>query len=439
MSPGAEEGAPAPERAAGEASAAAGEPGAEPLALWQGVGVEVEYMIVDAGTLDVRPTADRLLADAGGSAAGGVPDDVVRGPLGWSNELALHVIELKTARPAPGFAGLAPLFQASVDEIGRLLARRGARLMPGGMHPWMDPERELRLWPHENNEIYRAFDRIFGCRGHGWANLQSTHINLPFRGDAEFARLHDAIRLVLPLIPALAAASPVLDGQRGPGLDNRLLAYRDNARRVPSVSGGVVPERVSSRAEYRERILGRVYADLEPLDPEGVLRHEWVNARGAIARFGRGSIEVRVVDAQECVRSDLAVSAAVAAAVRRVAELAAAEPGPHPDDDTLHALLERAIHEGSEVAVEDPRHLERLGFGGEGAVRGRDAWRRLAGAVLDDPALPELRGPLARILEQGTLAERLVGALGTAPDRARLREVYGRLCDCVQRGEPFER
>ena len=58
----------------------------------------------------------------------------------------------------------------------------------------------------------QAFDRIFSCQGHGWANLQSMHINLPFADDAEFGRLHAAIRFLLPLLPGLTASSPVMDG-----------------------------------------------------------------------------------------------------------------------------------------------------------------------------------------------------------------------------------
>ena len=406
----------------------------EPLGLWEGVGVEIEYMIVDAGTLDVKPVADALLAMAGGVAPSGVPDDVSRGTVAWSNELALHVIELKTARPVPGFEGLAERFQKSVREITAILRLAGARLMPGGMHPWMDPERELKLWPHENTEIYRAFDRIFGCKGHGWANLQSTHLNLPFRGDEQFAALHDAIRLVLPLVPALAASSPVLDGAPGPGLDNRLLAYGENARNVPSVSGGVVPERVASRDEYRERILGSIYADLLPLDPEGVLRHEWVNARGAIARFERGSIEVRVIDAQECVRSDLAVAAAVTAGVRLAADRGRDATVP---DEVLRQTLERTIQLGSEAVIADPTYLAALGLEGERQMRGREIWRTLAAPVLADAAVPELHAPLTLILERGTLAERIRRALGQAPTRERVRGAYELLCGCVEAGEPF--
>jgi carboxylate-amine ligase len=411
----------------------------EPFALWEAVGVEIEYAIVDAATLDVKPVADRLLAEA--RARGpeedadpdGAPGDVERGPVSWSNELALHVIEIKTSAPAAGFAGLAGPFQESVREIAGILRGLGSRILPGGMHPWMAPDRELVLWPHEYTDVYRAFDRIFGCTGHGWANLQSTHLNLPFRGDREFAILHDAIRLILPLVPALAASSPVLDGRPGAALDNRLLAYRENARRVPSVCAGVIPERVASRGEYHERVLERIYRDMAELDPEGMLRHEWVNARGAIARFDRGAIEIRVVDSQECVVSDLAVGAAIVAGVRALA----GGEGPEPHDAVLRDTLDRTIRRGRHALVQDGAYLDRLGFTSGGPVPAGEVWERFAAPVLADPAVPELHGPLAHVLDRGPLAERIVRALGPGPDRARLRAVYERLCDCVEAGAPF--
>lgn len=407
----------------------------EPIGLWEGIGIEIEYMIVDAATLDVKPVADRLLGMAGGARDGdGAPDDVHRGVVSWSNELALHVIELKTAQPVPHMVGLSALFQKSVREISAILRLLGARLLPGGMHPWMDPEAELKLWPHEFTDVYRTFDRIFGCRGHGWANLQSTHVNLPFQGDAEFARLHDAVRLVLPLIPSLSASSPCLDGVVGPALDCRLLAYRDNASAFPSVSGGVVPERVASVAQYRADVLERIYAELAPHDPEGVLRHEWVNARGATARFSRGSIEIRVIDAQECVPADLAVAAAVAGAVRQMAD----SEGPDPADSVLRAVLDRTIHEGRRARITDPAYLERLGFAGVPSVAVGEVWARLADFVLTDPTLPDLHGALRNVLERGPLAERILRSCGSSPSRARLRGIYETLCGCVENARPFE-
>src|SRR5690606_18371458 len=101
-----------------------------------------------------------------------------------------------------------------------------------------------------------TFDRIFNCGGHGWANLQSVHLNLPFANDAEFGRLHTAIRLLLPLMPALAASSPLVERRMTGVLDNRLEFYRSNAKRVPSVTGLVVPEPALTRQEYEQDILG---------------------------------------------------------------------------------------------------------------------------------------------------------------------------------------
>jgi gamma-glutamyl:cysteine ligase YbdK (ATP-grasp superfamily) len=398
-------------------------------------------MIVDATTLDVRPVADLLLASAAGEPGA---CDVERGAIAWSNELALHVIEFKTNGPARSVSGLGGSFQASVLEANQLLEALGARLLPGGMHPWMDPAAELRIWPHEYNDVYRAFDRIFGCRGHGWANLQSTHINLPFQGDEEFFRLHEAIRLVLPLIPALAASSPVLDGRAGLGLDNRLLAYRDNARWVPSVTDRVVPERIASVGEYRSEILEKIYADLWPLDPEGTLRHEWVNARGAIARMERGSIEIRVIDAQESPRADVAVVSAVVGAVRYLADGPLREAGPGAgagvETTDLVSLLEETILEGENARVRAPEYRSLLGSMTKEPPTVRDVWRRLIELSSHLDPEPEQYGEvLDVILEEGPLARRILHALGkgTGEERERLRAVYGKLADCLAAGTVF--
>ena len=161
-------------------------------------------MLVDAETLDVAPAADELLEAAAGKAT----DEFENGDVAWNNELALHVIELKCNGPRPSLSGLGEAFGANVALANAKLDRDGRRLMPTAMHPWMDPA-DVVLWPHGTRVIYETFDRIFSCKGHGWANLQSMQINLPFHGDEEFSRLHAAIRFLLPILPGLAASSPI--------------------------------------------------------------------------------------------------------------------------------------------------------------------------------------------------------------------------------------
>jgi hypothetical protein len=392
-------------------------------------------MIVDLETLGVRPIADALMT----AAVGRPESEIERGALAWSNELALHLVELKTNGPAPSLHGLAARFQDGVGEANRLLAPLGARLMPTAMHPWMDPETELRLWPHDAGAVYAAFDRVFGCRGHGWANVQSAHLNLPFADDDEFGRLHAALRLVLPLLPALAASSPVVDGRPTGWLDNRLEFYRGHTARFPSLTGAVIPEPVFTRAEYQERILGPIYADLAPHDPDRTLRHEWANARGCIARFDRGSIEVRILDVQECPLADLAVAGATAAVVEALArgELASHERQRRWPSAPLVDLLAGTARDGEAAWIRDPAYLRLLGYPGT-ACRARDLWAHLVErGVGRDPRYAEWASALEVILEEGCLARRITVRLAGDTRTPALREVYGELCRCLAEGRMF--
>lgn len=399
------------------------------LHLFEAVGIEIEYMIVDGTSLDVRPLADALLTGAAGSL---VPS-VERGSICWSNELALHVIELKTNGPTPDLATAASEFQQSVVEANLALSQLDARLLPTGMHPWMDPLSELSLWPHDDDVIYRTFDRIFDCRGHGWANLQSMHINLPFCGDAEFGPLHAAIRLVLPLLPALAASSPFEEGRLTGYADTRLVHYGSNARRVPSVSGRIVPEPVFTRAAYQD-LLESIYRDLEPHDPDGVLREEWVNARGAIARFDRDAIEIRVLDTQECPAADLAIAQLVVDVVQRLTERAGNDSTLQRwSEGRLAALLEPCIVQGDRAWIEDADYVELLTGRRNAPLRASRLWSHLADTTRTSLQIPQARC-LETLFSQGCLASRITRRLDKAPGRTRLRALYEELAGCLAEG-----
>jgi gamma-glutamyl:cysteine ligase YbdK (ATP-grasp superfamily) len=405
----------------------------EPLGLFEAVGIELEYMIVDRASLAVRPLADRLLAAAG---SGSLDSEIERGALAWSNELPLHLIELKTNGPARSLEGLAAAFQQGVAEANEWLRPLEARLMPTGMHPWMDPAAELVLWPHEHAAVYAAFDRIFGCREHGWANVQSMQLNLPFAGDEEFGRLHAAVRVVLPILPALAASSPLVEGRATGLLDNRLEFYRRHARRIPSLVASVIPEPIFDRAGYEERIHRRLYADLAPHDPEGVLRREWINARGAIARFDRGAIEIRLLDAQECPLADLAIAGAVVGVLRSLVSetLADARAQRSFPPETLAAILRETAAEGDDARIRDAAYLELLGWKGSPPCRAGDLWRELALRTRAERGAADADGALDVILDEGCLARRILRRLDGRPGRGRQREVYEELCHCLAEG-----
>lgn len=402
-----------------------------PLGLMEGIGIELEYMIVDRESLDVRPVADVLLREAAGGDDWVSDHDPPDGEgIGWSNELVSHVIELKTVEPVDRLDGVAARFQEQANEVNRRLEGLGARLLPGPMHPWMDPLTETRLWAHETSPVYERFDAIFSCRGHGWSNLQSAHINLPFGSDDEFGRLHAAVRLVLPLLPALAAASPVRDGVRTGIADSRLAAYRENCRRIPSVTGRVIPEPVYDRASYEREILARIARDVAPFDPDGVLRPEWTNARGAIARFDRGSIEIRVLDVQEHPAADVAIAELVRRLLAALLEerWVAIDEVKRVPTDILVQLFEAAVREAERAPVAAPPVLRAFGFDDRTRTAG-DVWAELRALLMPEPG--EYGAALEAIEEGGTLATRMARRL---EDGTGLREVARQLADCLASG-----
>lgn len=405
------------------------------LSLFEGYGIELEYMIARASSLDVYPVTDQVIH----AACGAYESEIERGDVCWSNELVLHVIELKTNGPAPALEGLAAKFHASLADVNGILAGLGGRLLPGAMHPWMDPFREMKLWPHEYDAVYQAFDRIFDCRGHGWANLQSMHVNLPFSGDEELGRLHAAIRLLLPIMPALSASSPIMDGRPTGLMDSRLEVYRTNSAKIPSIAGKVIPERVYTRADYEREILGRTYRDIAPHDPDGVLQHEFLNARGAIVRFDRSAIEIRVLDVQEHPKADLAIAAAIVAVLKALVardDLAAQQAW---EVEPLHAQLLHTIRHADQATVEDPRYLAALGLDPAEATRtggwtAGQLWARLLDRT---PPAAEHAAALDTILREGPLARRLTRALGPTPTREHLTDTWRALADALETGALF--
>ena len=408
------------------------------LGLFEAYGIELEYMLVDRRTLAVKPVADELLK----AFTGGEPTDYEDGPVAWSNELALHVIELKTNGPTPSLAGWAAKFDADLARADEALGELGARVLPGATHPTMDPRRETKLWPHEASEIYEAYHRIFDCFRHGWANLRSCHVNLPFDGDAEFERLHAAIRVLLPLMPALAASSPVIDGKTNGILDNRLHVYCTHQSRIPEAMGLVVPEVLRSRAEYEERIFEPLRNAAARLDQNGVLKHEFLNARGAIARFQRDAIEVRVLDVQETPRADLAIALVIATVLRaltderwvplsRLHELST---------ESLSWVLHDVYRDGDAARVTHAGLLAALGR--RRPMTAAELWRELVAetrglAGNDGEAWAELGPVVDELLALGPLARRLLQALGDEPDPRRIKAVWLRLAECVTHGELF--
>ena len=372
--------------------------------LWQRYGIEMEYMIVDRDTLDVLPRADVAL---GKDKNGEQLSDVEHGPIGLSNELVSHVLEFKCAEPVDSLKHLGKTFHHEILKANEAFKSINAMLLPTAAHPFMDR------------------------KGHGWANLQSTHINLSFNGDEEFGKLHAAIRALLPLIPAVAASSPFLDSKYCGYLDGRIETYRHNQEKIPSITGKVIPEAVFTYKDYEEQIFNRVKADIAPYDPDHLLNHFFLNSRGAIARFDRGAIEIRLVDIQECPDADIAIAEWEVAVLKGLVEGRFANESQIRalDTDALAKILLATTHSAEKTVISDRDFLKVWNIDASEITAG-ELVQRITENVRNKIS-DHSQALLASMFKRGTLASTLVKNVGADPDRDDFVYEYGRLAHCL--------
>jgi glutamate---cysteine ligase / carboxylate-amine ligase len=404
------------------------------LHLFDAFGIELEYMIVDSETLSVLPITDKIIHKIAQEYVG----DLDRGQMGWSNELALHVIELKTLDPVPGLYELTERFHENVRDINTIAAEFGGKLMPTSMHPWMDPLKEMQLWPHDNSPIYQAYNRIFDCRGHGWSNLQSMHLNMPFANDEEFGRLHAAIRMVLPIIPGLAASSPVAESRIQKYQDYRLEVYRHNQSKIPGIAGKIIPEAIFTKDDYENDIFKPLFHDISKYDPEGILQEEWLNSRGAIPRWERYAIEIRLLDIQECPAADISIAALIIETIRSLVneEWCSYEEQKQFHEDDLSYILLNHIHHAENTVIEDSKYLAALGIKKEKCTS-QELWQHLYVSASEKSDFKPWSEALNHILTHGSLSSRILNRLEGDTSNEKLKLVYGELCNCLGENRLF--
>lgn len=402
-------------------------------------GLEIEYAVVDRDLNAVSLVAPALRAIAGRPIS-----DVEVGSVAFSNEIADHVIEVKMPEPAASLAQAEVQLVEGVQRFSAVLRDEfGARLLPTGMHPWIDPRR-ARIWTRSNSRIYQTYARLFDVQTHGWLNVQSTHLNLPMGRGEEAVAMMNAAALLIPYLPALAASSPMHDGELQEAVDSRLAWILRHQARIPESQGCIVPEYTSSVAEYRRSILTPMYQALDELPDASAVRHEFFNARGAVFKFSRRAMEIRVLDTQECVKLDVAVAVFVRAVLRSLARSVVRRRTPFPPYAMLVQDFHATVLHGSQARVR-ANHLARgLARDAEGMIPVKQVLHSLLerarrSARRDEEEYLELMG---RMIASGTLSERIRDVLlPAASDEERFtetaRRIYIELADCLDANEPW--
>ena len=236
---------------------------------------------------------------------------------------------------------------------------------------------------------------------------------------------------MLPIIPALTASTPLLEGKITGYLDTRLKYYGTNQRKIPIIAGDIIPESISSMAEYQSKILQKIYQAIAPYDSKGILQEEWLNSRGAIARFERNAIEIRLIDTQECPLADIACANLFIIMLQRLLSGYYGDPKLQytMEQETLCSIYQKTIRNGFATEIDSLSYLELFGL--KKILNAKMLWKTLLEDAKNDIKDERYRTALEYIVIHGNLAERIIKIVGTTLDKPKIISTYQKLADCL--------
>jgi len=387
------------------------------------LGPEHEYSLVNKD-LKPLPISDKIIKDY----CGKIINFIELPFFTFGKEMQLHVMEIKANQPFESPFEFEETMQNAVSTLSQIVQKYGAMLLGTGMHPLLKLA-GTGIWPHYHRKIYQQYGKIFDLNQHGWLNIQSFHLNLPFQKEADAIQTHNQLTNLCAYLPAISASSPIYEGKNGSDIDNRLQFYKVNQKEIPSISGDVIPEYVSSLVQYKRDVIERYSQDLANAGADKTLLHrEWVNSRGVIFRFDRCALEVRVIDEQECIKSDVALSCFVRATLRGL-NASNVELLSH---DVLVKDFNNIIRYGLNAEVSNPR--------GKPARQVCRIYLRIAmeHATEDEKKYLWL---VKKRIEEGSLSELihervLKRAQKTSLDQS-IIDVYSTLIKCLKDNQPY--
>jgi carboxylate-amine ligase len=197
---------------------------------------------------------------------------------------------------------------------------------------------------------------------------------------------------------------------------------------------------VFSKRNYLNTIYERIKTDIAPYDPDGILNPIWVNSRGAIPRFDRGSIEIRIMDIQECPSADMAILGLVIETIKALVggKFVDFESQMKWKTDLLAQLLSKTSEKAQDVVVDHREFLDVFGFP-ESSATMVELWRHITERLVrsGNVAVATGRREVDVLLTEGTLSQRIVKALGKDHSKENITAVYKRIADCLAQNKMF--
>ncbi len=347
------------------------------------VGIEEEFAILDPETLDLVPRFEELRAAADFDA-------VLREAI--TGELISSEIEIISGTGGDLHDALAHQRERR-RRLFALAGSRGAALAATGTHPWAD----YREQPIIDTEHYRRVEE--GLKYVAWRNNTfSLHVHVGVRDLDRAVRACDRLRPVLPLLLAISANSPFIDGR-----DSGLHSCRSQSFTKSFPRCGI-PDAFGGWGAYREYIefLLRTRSIVE-------FTQIWWSIR---PHFAFGTVELRICDAQATAQESEALAALMVACIAQAArDVDEDVPCVQLPPRLIEENMWRAIRYGLDGQLIDIERGEE--YPARGALERLAAWTEPVRAELGiEPVFPERNGAQRqrRMIEAGATREEVFAA-----------------------------
>ena len=216
-----------------------------------------------------------------------------------------------------------------------------------------------------------------------------------------------------------------------------ILIYKTNQKEIPELTGMVIPERVFSKLDYYATIFEPIKKAIRPFDKDNILDQHFLNSRGAIARFDRSAIEIRLMDIQECPKADIAICALVIAVLKALVnkDFCSLQAQKRWTKEELFPIFNDVIKHAENSEIINLEYLELFGIKKVSTVN--DVWKQLYLAV--KPKLHKSHyEAIEFILEEGTLATRILKSIGNNTSEAHIISVYRKMQNCLKTNTLFQ-